>query len=69
MERRAFVSGMDEALVIAIAAASVTVVMIRLSVLNRLSEIHEFGNDVDQVTKAPSKQGFSVHKFRVESGH
>jgi hypothetical protein len=58
---------MDEALVIA--AVSVTVFVIRLLLLNRLSEVHELGINVDEVTKALGEQGFSPRKFRVESGH
>jgi hypothetical protein len=60
---------MDESMVIAVAAVSVTLVVICLSLLNRSSEVHELGIDVGEVTKAPGKQEISPHKFRVVSGH
>lgn len=56
-------------MVIAVAAVSVTLVVICLSLLNRSSEVHELGIDVGEVTKAPGKQEISPHKFRVVSGH
>ncbi len=53
--RRSFVSGMDEALLIASVVVAVAALVILLLLPNRGSEVHELGNESDEVTKAPGR--------------
>ncbi|MGA2295515.1 MAG: MFS transporter [Acidimicrobiales bacterium] len=53
--RHAFVSGMDEALVIASVVVAVAALVILLLLPNRGSEVHEPGIERDEVTKAPGR--------------